>query len=170
MADSMWTGAQRSGSHRHWGRLRSSTPEGDVGMAKRGQAVIDRVPLFDGLTKGQLRQIRDLTEEVRYMPGASIVREGSPGDSFYVIVEGEAKVQRRGRTLAKLLPGDFFGEISLLDGSERTATVVSGTSMLLLELKQRPFLKMLERQPDVSLKMMRGLASRLREMERPLAG
>jgi CRP-like cAMP-binding protein len=139
-------------------------------MAKRGQAVLERVPLFDGLSKGQLRQIRDLTNEVRYMENASIVKENEPGDSFYVIIEGQAKVQRKGRSLAKLVPGDFFGEISLLDGGERTASVVSETPMALLELKQRTFMKMLERQPDVALKMMQGLATRLREMERPLAG
>ena len=62
--------------------------------------------------------------------------------------------------LAKLVPGDFFGEISLLDGGERTASVVSETPMALLELKQRTFMKMLERQPDVALKMMQGLATR----------
>jgi CRP-like cAMP-binding protein len=139
-------------------------------MPKRGQAVLERVPLFEGLSKGHLRQIRDLTDEVRYMEGASIVKEGEPGDSFYVVVEGQAKVTRRGRTLARLVPGDFFGEISLLDGGERTATVTSETPMLLLELKQRKFLKMLDTQPDVALKLMQGLAGRLREMERPLAG
>jgi CRP-like cAMP-binding protein len=139
-------------------------------MAKRGQAVLERVPLFEDLTRTQLRQIRDLAEEVRYMPDASVVKEGEPGDSFYVIVEGSAKVRRKGRTLARLLPGDFFGEISLLDGSQRTASVVSETPMLLLEIQQRPFFRMLERQPDVALRLMRGLAARLREMERPLAG
>ena len=74
-------------------------------MPKRGQAVLERVPLFDGLSKGQLRQIRDLTNEVRYMENASIVKENEPGDSFYVIIEGQAKVQRNGRSLAKLVPG-----------------------------------------------------------------
>jgi CRP/FNR family transcriptional regulator, cyclic AMP receptor protein len=139
-------------------------------VAKRGQAVLERVPLFEDLSKSQLRGVRDLAEEVRYMEGASIVREGEPGDSFYVIVEGQAKVQRGDRTLATLVPGEFFGEISLLDGGERTATVVSETPMALLEIKQRPFMKMLGKQPDIALKMMQGLAARLREMERPLAG
>jgi CRP/FNR family cyclic AMP-dependent transcriptional regulator len=139
-------------------------------VAKRGQAVLERVPLFEDLSKGQLRGVRDLAEEVRYMEGASIVREGEPGDSFYVIVEGQAKVQRGDKTLATLVPGEFFGEISLLDGGERTATVVSETPMALLEIKQRPFMKMLGKQPDIALKMMQGLAARLREMERPLAG
>jgi CRP/FNR family cyclic AMP-dependent transcriptional regulator len=139
-------------------------------VSKRGQAVLERVPLFEDLSKSQLRGVRDLAEEVRYMEGASIVREGEPGDSFYVIVEGQAKVQRGDKTLATLVPGEFFGEISLLDGGERTATVVSETPMALLEIKQRPFMKMLGKQPDIALKMMQGLAARLREMERPLAG
>ena len=139
-------------------------------MAKRGQAVLERVPLFEGLSKAQLRQIRDLTDEVRYMESASIVKEGAPADSFYVILEGQATVKRTGRTIARLLPGDFFGEISLLDGGARTATVTSETRMALLELKQKRFRTMIERQPDVALKIMQGLAQRLREMERPLAG
>jgi CRP/FNR family transcriptional regulator, cyclic AMP receptor protein len=139
-------------------------------VAKRGLAVLEHVPLFEGLSKRQLRRILDSADEVRYMPGASIVKEGEPGDSFYVIIEGQAKVTRGKKTLSRLVPGDFFGEISLLDGGERSATVVSETPMVMLELKQRKFFKMLGDDPTVALKMMERLALRLREVERPLAG
>ena len=139
-------------------------------MAKRGLAVLQRVPLFEGLSSRQLRHVADLSEEARFMEGATIVKEGDPGDSFYVILEGQAKVLRGGRTINRLIPGDFFGEISLLDGGERSASVVSETPMVLMELKQRKFFKMLNQEPGLSLKMMERLAQRLRELERPLAG
>ena len=69
-------------------------------MANRGLAALQRVPLFEGLSKRQLKRIQDLAKEVRYMEGVSIVKEGRPGDSFYVILEGQAKVRRGSRTLA----------------------------------------------------------------------
>jgi CRP/FNR family cyclic AMP-dependent transcriptional regulator len=139
-------------------------------VAKRGAAVLERVPLFDGLTKRQLKHVQDLVEEVRYMEGASVVKEGAPGDSFFVIVEGQAKVQRGKRTINRLVPGDFFGEISLLDQGPRTASVVSETPMMMLEVQRTPFQRMLERNPEVVLRMMSRLASRLRRIERRSAG
>ena len=102
------------------------------------------------------------------MEGVSIVKEGHPGDSFYVILEGQAKVRRGSRTLTKLVPGDFFGEISLLDGGKRTASVVSETEMALLELTQRSFQRLLRDDPMVALKLMEVLARRVRRTERTL--
>lgn len=137
-------------------------------MANRGLAALQRVPLFEGLSKRQLKRIQDLAKEVRYMEGVSIVKEGRPGDSFYVILEGQAKVRRGSRTLTKLVPGDFFGEISLLDGGKRTASVVSETEMALLELTQHSFQRLLRDDPTVALKLMEVLARRVRRTERTL--
>ncbi|MGQ0669836.1 MAG: cyclic nucleotide-binding domain-containing protein [Actinomycetota bacterium] len=140
-------------------------------MSRRGQHVLAHVPLFAGLSQRALRRVSDLAEEVRYMEGAPVVREGDDGDSFYVILEGQAKVVRgTGRVLTRLVPGDFFGEVSLLDGGERTATVVSETPLTMLMLGRKPFAKMLEQQPDVAVKMLEELAARLRRMERTLTG
>ncbi len=140
-------------------------------MARRGVDVLSRVPLFSGLSRRQLKRIGVLAEEVHYMESASVVREGEEGDSFFVIVEGQAKVIRRDRrVLNRLLPGDFFGEISLLDGGRRTASVVSETPLTLLMLERRPFAKMLREDPGIAVKMLGELAGRLRRMERSLSG
>lgn len=91
------------------------------------------VPLFSGLSKRQLRRLAEVGREVSVKEGWRVVGEGEPEDDLSVILEGEAKVvNRAGRTLSRLLPGDFFGEISVLDGGARTATVVAETPMALL--------------------------------------
>jgi CRP/FNR family cyclic AMP-dependent transcriptional regulator len=140
--------------------------EGSEQVAKRGLAVIERVPIFQGLTKPQLRNVRDLSDEVRYMQGATIVKQGDPGETFYVILEGEAKVTVKNRKVASLYPGDFFGEISLLDPGPRTASVVAQTPVFLLELTRKKFFKMLDREPVMALRIGERLAQRLRELDR----
>lgn len=135
-------------------------------MAERGLAVLEHIPIFQGLTRSQLTGIQRLSDEVRYMKGAPIVKQGEPGDSFFVVLEGEAKVSINGKKVATLYPGDFFGEISLLDGGPRTATVTSQTPMALLELSRKRFYKMIDREPAVALKIGERLAHRLREIDR----
>src|ERR1051325_4357227 len=98
-------------------------------MARREADLLGRVPLFAGLSKRHLRGVAHIAREQRFDEDATIAEEGKRGDDFYVIVAGEAKVVRRGRTVAKLIPGDFFGEIALLDGGPRTASVVAATPL-----------------------------------------
>ena len=109
-------------------------------MTARARDALAQVPLFVGVPSRFLKRLADKMDEQRFMEGASIVRQGEPGDTFYVIVEGEAKVKDpKGRTLSRLIPGDFFGEISLMDGGPRTATVVAETKMTaLLRRLERP--------------------------------
>lgn len=105
------------------------------------------------------------------MEGAKVVREGEEGESFFVIVEGEARVQNRsGKVVNRLYPGEFFGEISLLDGGARTATVVAETPLVTLELTRRAFTKVLEQEPVVAVKLLAYSAGLLRRLERPIAG
>ena len=140
-------------------------------MAKREQEALARVPLFSGLSSRHLKRLADSMQEVRYMEGASVVKEGQEGDSFYVILQGEAKVVGPGGTsVNRLQPGDFFGEISLLDGGARTATVTTETPVTMLELKRTEFLRMVEDEPDVAVKLLSHTASLLRRAERSLAG
>ncbi len=139
-------------------------------MGKREKEALARVPLFSGLSSRHLKRLADSMQEVRYMEGASVVKEGQEGDSFYVIVQGEAKVEGPGGTAVnRLLPGDFFGEISLLDGGARTATVTTETPVTMLELKRTDFLRMVEEEPDVAVKLLSHTASLLRHAERSLA-
>jgi CRP/FNR family transcriptional regulator, cyclic AMP receptor protein len=140
-------------------------------MAKREQEALARVPLFSGLSSRHVKRLADAMQEVRYMAGASVVKEGQEGDSFYVILQGEAMVVGSdGTAVNRLQPGDFFGEISLLDGGARTATVTTETPMTMLELKRAEFLRMVEDEPDVAVKLLSHTASLLRRAERSLAG
>ena len=102
--------------------------------------------------------------------GTALAEEGKPGDTFYVILSGQAKVVRRGRTIAHLMPGDWFGEISLIDGGPRTASVVTETPAEVMTLSRKPFESMIQREPTIVLAMLEELARRLRNAERPLTG
>jgi CRP-like cAMP-binding protein len=133
--------------------------------------VLAQVPLFFDLSSRHLKRLADRMEEQRFMEGASVVRHGEVGDTFYVIVEGEAKViGSGGRVVHRLQPGEFFGEISLLDGGPRTATVVAETPMLMLTLARSAFRELIEVEPRVAVGMLKHVASMLRRLERPASG
>jgi CRP-like cAMP-binding protein len=140
-------------------------------MAKAaGTQMLAGVPLFAGLPTRHLKRIRDLAEPADYMAGASLVKEGTEGDAFYVIIEGLAKVVAGKRTIHRLMPGDYFGEISLLDGGVRTASVVSETPLKVLVIDRKRFLKLLEDESGISLALLEGLARTIRRTDRSLAG
>jgi CRP-like cAMP-binding protein len=140
-------------------------------VAKGGQELLGHVPLFSHLSRRQLKSLAESASEQRFMKGAAIVREGDEGDSFYVIVEGEARVaDAKGRTVNRLLPGDFFGEISLLDGGARTATVMSETPMRMLVLRRNAFRKIVSTDSTVASKLLVYAAGLLRRLEHPVSG
>jgi CRP-like cAMP-binding protein len=140
-------------------------------VAKGGQELLAQVPLFSHLSRRQLKRLSDATTEQRYMEGAKIVREGEEGDSFFMIVEGQASViDANGKAINHLVPGDFFGEISLLDGGARTATVESETPMRVLVLKRNTFRKVVSEDTAVATKLLEYAATLLRRLERPVAG
>jgi CRP-like cAMP-binding protein len=128
------------------------------------------VPLFEGLPPRHLKRLRDICKVVDYMPGHTVVKEGEPGDSFFVVVSGQAKVTVKGRTIRSVLPGDHFGEIALLDGGDRTATVQSETPMRLLEIKRNAFTKLVHAEPMIAVGLLKGIARMIRQTERPLQG
>ncbi len=140
-------------------------------MAARARDALAQVPLFTGMPSRFLRRLADKMDEQRFMEGAAVVRQGEPGDTFYVITEGEAKVRdRNGRTLSRLIPGDFFGEISLMDGGPRTATVVAETKLTTLALSRRDFEALLRSEPHVTVGLLKHAATLLRRLERPSTG
>lgn len=139
-------------------------------MAKlRLEVALAAVPLFEGLSKRQLKRLASAAEVVNYMEGHSIVREGEDGDSFFVVLAGQAKVVVNGRTVARALPGDHFGEISLLDGGPRTATVLTETPMTMLMITRKGFQKALEDDPQLTISLMESLARMIRRVDRSLA-
>jgi CRP-like cAMP-binding protein len=140
-------------------------------MAKRpGIELLANVPLFSGLSPRHLRRIRDLAEPADFMAGASLVKQGTPGDAFFVILEGEAKVVAGRRTINRLMPGDYFGEISLLDGGERTASVISETPLKVLMIDRAKFLRVLRDEGAIAVALLEGLARAIRRTDRSLAG
>ena len=139
-------------------------------MARGGAEALADVPLFAGLSKRHLRNIAKLGEEQEFETGATLAEEGSPGETFHVLLEGEAKVTRGGRRLNRLIPWDFFGEIALIDGGPRTASVVAETPVKTLTIDRAKFHKMLEEDTSIGVKMLEELARRLRNNERSLSG
>ncbi|HEY3249441.1 MAG TPA: cyclic nucleotide-binding domain-containing protein [bacterium] len=136
-------------------------------MARRGNtkvALMRKVPLFDGLTDQQLTQIGRLADDVEVPVGKRLATTGETGRQMFIIVSGRAAVKTpRGRTI-RLGAGDFFGEMSLLDGAPRSATVTAETEMQLLVLAQREFWELLAEAPAISRKIMSTLSKRLREV------
>lgn len=136
----------------------------------RRQEALARAPLFANLSKRQLRSLAKVTAVTAFKEGAEVVKEGSPGSTFYVLLDGRAKVVRGGRTAARLSGGDFFGEISVLDGGPRTATVVAESDLRCLTLARGDFVDVLEGEPRLAVGVLREVAGRLRSNERPLVG
>jgi CRP/FNR family cyclic AMP-dependent transcriptional regulator len=138
--------------------------------SRKLDTVLSAVPLFDGLSRRHLKRLAAASEVADFMAGHAIVREGEPGDAFFVVLAGQAKVTSNGKLVNRVLPGDHFGEISLLDGDVRTATVTSETPMTLLMLPRPRFLKALRDDPDIAMNLLAGLARQVRRTTRSLVG
>ena len=145
------------------GRSRPDRP-----LGKQGLDLLAQVPLFAGLSRRHLKQIAEHADEVAFREGETIVETGQPGGSFYVILEGEAKVARHGKTVGRLGPGEFFGEISLLDGGTRSATVTAATPVVAIRIFKRSFDRVVAKEPTVAAKILAVVARRLREAERTI--
>jgi CRP/FNR family transcriptional regulator, cyclic AMP receptor protein len=137
---------------------------------KQLTTVLGAVPLFHDLSNKQLKKVVDLAEVARFMAGATLVKQGEIGDSFYVVLTGQAKVIASGRTVNRLLPGDHFGEISLLDGGPRSASVLAETEMTLVIITQKGFLALLTKDPEITICLLEGMARSVRRLDRSLAG
>jgi CRP/FNR family transcriptional regulator, cyclic AMP receptor protein len=123
--------------------------------------MISRVPLFAGCSKNELRQVASLADEIDLPAGMQLTKEGSSGKEFVVIVEGGADVHRRGQKLRSLGSGDFLGEIALVTGAPRTATVTTTTATRALVIAAPSFRTLLRNTPSMQLKVLDALASRL---------
>jgi CRP-like cAMP-binding protein len=125
-------------------------------------ALLSAAPLFAGVDGEGIARIADRAIEVDFPGGGVIARQGDVGTGFFVVASGGTRVVRDGRTLATLGPGDFFGELSVLDGRPRTAQVVAEGPTTCLALATWDFEAVVTEQPAVALAVLRGLAGRLR--------
>jgi CRP-like cAMP-binding protein len=127
--------------------------------------VLDEFPLFSRIGKRRLRKIARAAQFAEFAPGDHIISSGDPADSFYVILGGEAKAI--GKPAARTLgAGDHFGELALLDGGRRSATVVANTDLHVMRLGRQTFLEVLDSDPGVARTIMSELGSRVRRLER----
>lgn len=125
--------------------------------------VLRAVPLFAGMTERSLQSIAELARETSYDPASVIVREGEPGESFVVIVTGGAAVEQGGSALNRLGPGDFLGEIALIDGGPRTATVTATEAIAALVIDRAGFQRLMDDHPVVRHDLVSALTQRLRQ-------
>lgn len=119
---------------------------------------------MQGMSDRTLEAIGDLATEAHFAPGEPIVREGDPGDAFYVITTGNAVVEQHGTLLRQLGEGDFFGEISLIDGQPRTATITATDKVSALTLGREQFQRLIDEHPSVRLELLMALTERLRKV------
>ena len=124
--------------------------------------MLSQVPIFSELSKKELEALARNAKQVRHREGAVLAREGESGLGFFLIMNGTATVSVNGKPRKKMGPGDFFGEISLLDNGPRTATVTAESPIELLGLTQWNFKRMVESNPAIATKMLKTMAGRLR--------
>jgi CRP/FNR family cyclic AMP-dependent transcriptional regulator len=130
----------------------------------RRSALLSAATLFDGLDNEAMERIAAVAVEVEFPADHVIARQGEIGTGFFVIASGRARVVRDGETLATLGPGDFFGELSVLDGRPRVAQVVADGPTTCLALASWDLEALLLEDPKISLALLRGLAGRLRDV------
>ncbi len=140
---------------------------------RSGDARIDhlrRVSLFNDCTDEELRHIADISRTVEAPAGTVVTQIGTPGDSFFLIIDGRVSVQTPVGVGDPLRPGDFFGEMSLLDGEPRSATVTATTDLRLLVVDRLHFWRLLNETPDLMRRILMVLSRRVRRLEQAAYG
>ncbi len=134
-------------------------------MADDRKELLRRVPLFADLDPRELDEIAGSLKERRFDAGHAVVTEGHTGIGFFVITDGEARVTVRGEERARLGPGDYFGEIALIAGTDRTATVTAETELRCLGMTPWEFRPLVETNAGIAWKLLQTLAEKLRAAE-----
>jgi CRP-like cAMP-binding protein len=129
---------------------------------KRRAELLSACPLFLGIGADGIAALAGRATEVEFPAGHVIARQGEIGTGFFVVVEGSVRVVRDGAVLARLGPGEFFGELSVLDGQPRNAMVAAETATVCLALASWDFDAVLLANPTLALAILRGVAARLR--------
>jgi CRP/FNR family transcriptional regulator, cyclic AMP receptor protein len=125
-----------------------------------------RVPLFSGMTDRALAAVADLATERTFDDGTALTTEGEVGDAFYLVLDGALDITRGGSIVRRLGPGEFIGEISLVDGRPRTATATAAGPVRTLAIACDGFAALMERHPAVRLGIVMALTERVRSDER----
>ncbi len=131
-------------------------------MARASVDTLKKVPLFAGLEKRELQEIADSLQERRFSAGDTVTKEGAAGAGFFVVEEGRAAVKVGDEDRGTIGPGDYFGEIALLTGSERTATITATTDMLCYGMTSWDFRPLVESNSTIAWKLLTAMAEKLR--------
>jgi CRP/FNR family cyclic AMP-dependent transcriptional regulator len=131
-------------------------------VARPSVETLKKVPLFAGLERRELEQIAGSMQERRFSAGSTVVQEGASGAGFFVVDEGEAEVTIGGEARRTIGPGHYFGEIALLTGSERTATITAKTEMLCYGMTPWEFRPLVESNSEIAWKLLTAMAEKLR--------
>ena len=126
---------------------------------------LGRCPFFAGLSRSELIELAKATEDMEVEEGKVLTREGESGREFFVIIDGEVAVTKDGSEIRRLGPGDFFGEIALVEDTPRTATVTAAAPLRFFVLTRQSFRSLLARQPELEQKVNEALKERLRTTE-----
>jgi len=127
--------------------------------------LLSKVPLFASLSKGQLGQVATIADELDLRAGKVLIREGERGREFFVLLEGEVDVRRKGRKVATGHKGEFIGEIALVSNVPRVATVTAITPVRVLVIRSQDFRTLLRSYPDIALKVLVTVADRLSNVD-----
>jgi CRP-like cAMP-binding protein len=132
-------------------------------MADQKTECLKRVPLFAGLPQKRLTSLSALIDEVEVAAGETLITQGKAGDTFYVILVGEVEVRVADRAPVRLGPGEYFGEISMLDRGPATATVVTLVPSRMMVMSHAQFRDAMGANPDLISSVLASMARRLRE-------
>jgi len=130
-------------------------------VAKASADVLKKVPLFAGLDKRELEQIASTMRERRFSAGATVTEEGAGGAGFFVVEQGQAEVLVEGETRGTIGAGDYFGEIALLTGSDRTATIKATSDMICWGMTPWDFRPLVESNSAIAWKLLTAMADKL---------
>ena len=127
--------------------------------------LLHRIPLFSGLDRHQIERLGQLAEEVDVPAGKVLIRQGDRGGDLMVLASGQVSVERDGALLRTLGSGEFFGEIALVDGGPRTATITTREPSRLVVLGHREFHAMMDEFPEVASRILATMADRIRTLD-----
>jgi CRP/FNR family cyclic AMP-dependent transcriptional regulator len=131
-------------------------------VARASSDVLKKVPLFAGLDDRELEQIASSMKERRFSAGDTVTEEGAGGAGFFVVEEGSADVTVDGQARGSIGPGDYFGEIALLTGSDRTATIMASSDMVCWGMTAWDFRPLVESNSTIAWKLLTAMAEKLR--------
>jgi CRP/FNR family cyclic AMP-dependent transcriptional regulator len=129
------------------------------------QDLLGAVPLFAGISEAGLEELGGIADEIEVRPGTVLTREGYREGTFFVIVSGTVRIERDGRSINTLGPGEFLGEIALLDGGPRTATATAETDCRLLSMTYQMFHELLDASPSIRTAILETVGQRLRALD-----